>query len=69
MHRFGHKLGIKSKSQLTIKARSLEAILPTIILFVMSVSLLEQDHQEGAGVQEPYEMYEMYEMYERYEEV
>ena len=31
------------------------------------MSLLEQDHQEGAGVNERYEMYEMYEMYEIYE--
>ena len=31
-HRFGHKLGIKSKSQHTIKARSLKATLRAIIL-------------------------------------
>ena len=34
---------IKSKSQLMLKAQSLEAILLTIVLFVMSVSLPEQD--------------------------
>ena len=39
-------------------------MLPAII-FIHDVymSLLEQDHQEGAGVREPYKMYEMYEIY------
>ena len=69
MHRFGHKLGIKSKSQLTIKAQNLEATLPAIIFIraVFHLLLREQDHQEGAGVRELYKMYEMYEIYERYE--
>ena len=49
------KLGIKTKSQHTIKARSLEAMLPTIILFVMSVSLPEQDTTRKRRV---YKMYE-----------
>ena len=41
-----------------IKARSLEATLPAII-FIHDVymSLLEQNHQEEAGVREPYKMY------------
>ena len=44
-----------------IKARSLEAMLPAII-FTHNVymSLLKEDHQEGAGVREPYKMYKMY---------
>ena len=39
------------------KAQNLEAMLPAII-FIHDVymSLLEQDHQEGAGVREHYEM-------------
>ena len=42
-----------------IKAQSLEATLPTInFIHDVYMSLLEQDHQEGAGVQERYEMYE-----------
>ena len=59
MHRFGHKLGIISKSQLTIKAQNLEATLPAIIFIrdVFHLSLQEQDHQEGAGVRERYETY------------
>ena len=32
VHRFGHKLGIISKSQLTIKVQNLNATLPTIII-------------------------------------
>ena len=41
-----------------IKARSLEATLPTInFIHDVYMSLLEQDHQEGAGVRERYEMY------------
>ena len=63
-HRFGYKLETKSKSQHIIKTRSLEAMLPTIILFVMSVSLLEQDHQEGAGAQERYKI--LQDVWERY---
>ena len=44
-----------------IKAQSLEATLPTInFIHDVYMSLLEQDHQEGAGVREPYKMYEMY---------
>ena len=54
-HGFGHKLGIKSKSQHTIKAQSLEAMLPTIILIVTSVSLPEQDTTRKGRV---YKMYE-----------
>ena len=44
-HRFGHKLGIKSKCQQTIKAQSLETTLPAIIFIcdVFHMSLLEQD--------------------------
>ena len=46
MHRFGYKLGIKSNFQHIIKARSLEATLPAIILIcdIFRVSLLEHDH-------------------------
>ena len=38
-------------------------MLPAIIFIcdVFHVLLLEQDHQEGAGVQERYKMYEIYE--------
>lgn len=41
-----------------IKAQSFEAMLPTKRLFVTIMSLLEQDHQKKAGVQERYEIYE-----------
>ena len=53
VHGFGHKLGIISKPQHTIKARSLEATLPAIILIrdVFSrVTAGAGHHQEGAGV-------------------
>ena len=44
VHRFGYKLGITLKSQLTMKAQSLEATLPAII-FICGVymSLLKQN--------------------------
>ena len=60
MHRFGHKLGIISKSQLTIKAQNLEATLPAIIFIcdLFHLWLQEQDYQEGAGVREHYKTYE-----------
>ena len=43
-HRFGHKLGMKSKSQHIIKSQNLEATLPAIILIcdIFHVSVLEQ---------------------------
>ena len=65
MHRFDHKLGIISKSQLTIKAQNLEATLPAIILIrdVFYVSLTEQDTTRKRRVYENATMYEMYEMY------
>ena len=48
-----------------IKARSLEATLPTLnFIHDVYMSLLEQDHQEGAGVQERYEVYKNTTMYE-----
>ena len=45
-----------SKSQLTIKAQNLEATLPAIIFIcdVFHLSLQEQDHKKGAGVQKGY---------------
>ena len=54
MHRFDHKLGIISKSQLTIKAQNLEATLPAIILIrdVFYVSLTEQDTTRKGRVYE-----------------
>ena len=65
-HRFGYKLGIKSKSQNIIKARSLKATLLAIILIrdVFCVSLPEQDITRKGRVYEMYEMHKMYEMYE-----
>ena len=42
-------------------------MFPTIILFVTSVSLPEQDTTRKGRVYEMYEMYEMYEIYEMYE--
>ena len=42
-----------------IKAQSLEATLPAIIIiYDVYMSLLEQDHQGEAGVRELYKMYE-----------
>ena len=54
MHRFDHKLGIISKSQLTIKAQNLEATLPAIILIrdVFYVSLTKQDTTKKGRVYE-----------------
>ena len=51
-----------------IKAPNQDATLSAII-FIHDVymSLLEQNHQERAGIQEPYKMYKMYEMYKEYE--
>ena len=48
-----------SKSQLTIKVQNLKATLPAIIFIrnVFHLSLQEQHHQEGAGVQKCYETY------------
>ena len=47
-----------------IKAQSLEVTLPAIIFtHNIYMSLLEQDHQEGAGVREPYKIYKMYKIY------
>ena len=52
MHRFGHKLGMISKSQLTIKVQNLEVTLLLIIFIcdVFHLLLQEQDYQKGAGV-------------------
>ena len=53
-HRFGHELGMKLKSQHTIKAQSLEATLLAIILIrdVFCVSMPEQDTTKMGRVYE-----------------
>ena len=48
-----------------IKVQSLEATLPTInFIHDVYMSLLEQDHQEGAGVRARYKEYKNTTMYE-----
>ena len=50
--------------------QSLEATLLAIIfIYDIYISLLEQDHQEGVGIQELYKMYEMYKIYKKYKEL
>ena len=52
VHRFGHKLGIKSKSQLTATHSAIISICD-----VFYVLLLKQDQQEEAVIQKRYEIY------------
>ena len=65
VHRFGYKLGIKSKSQHIIKAQSLEATLLAIILIchIFCMSLPEQHTTRKGRVYEMYKIHEMYKMY------
>ena len=53
------------KSQHMIKTQSLEVTLQTInFIHDVYMSLLEQNHQEGVGVREYYEVYKNTTMYE-----